>query len=123
MSSPSLDVVSIIKMSNTGGALATGTENTDLTQATIHNLEKDEKLGSEDPSLTIENGEVVSTDDNDDSVQLLSHLEQFPVDFENEELETQQLTFRAIFVGCVLGGVIAASKYGLLHCSQLLPVH
>jgi hypothetical protein len=97
-------------MSNTGGALATGTENTDLTQATIHNIEKDEKLSSVDPSISIENGEVVSSGDNDDSVQLLSHLEQFPVDTVNEELETQQLTFRALFVGCVLGGVIAASK-------------
>lgn len=108
-------------MSNTGGALATGTENTELTQATILNIEKDEKLGSNDPSISVENGEVVSTDDNDDSVQLLSHLEQFPIDEVNEELETQQLTFRAILVGSVLGGVIAASKFVLLDtpCSDL----
>ena len=97
-------------MSNTGGALATGTENAQLTHATILNIEKDEKRGSADPSISIENGEVASSEANDDSVQLLSHLEQFPIDEVNEELETQQLTFRAILVGCMLGGVIAASK-------------
>lgn len=48
--------------------------------------------------------------DDDDGIEILSHEEQFPLD-PNAEEETQQLTFRAVFVGCVLGGIIAASKY------------
>ncbi|EMC91390.1 hypothetical protein BAUCODRAFT_80544 [Baudoinia panamericana UAMH 10762] len=40
---------------------------------------------------------------------MLSHEEQFPIDPDAEE-ELHQFTFRAVFVGCVLGGVIAASN-------------
>lgn len=101
-------------MSNSGGAIGTGTATSELTEATIYNIEKDIKSDSKDPSISVENGEIVDAGHNDDSVLLLSHLEQFPVDTVNEELETNQLTFRAIFVGCILGGVIAASKSALL---------
>jgi hypothetical protein len=44
-----------------------------------------------------------------DLSQAFSHEDPFPVD-EDAEQEDHQFTFRAVFVGCILGGVIAASK-------------
>lgn len=93
-----------------GGAIGTGSIPT-LTDATIRNIEKRE-TGSSDPSVLAEKGEANSTDTaEDEGTLLLSHEEQFPIDPDGE-VEEQQFTFRAVIVGCILGGVIAASKYG-----------
>ena len=46
----------------------------------------------------------------EENAVLLSHVEQYLID-PDEEVETQQFTFRAVLVGCILGGVIAASKF------------
>lgn len=66
-----------------------------------------------DPSMQAEEGEVLdhrARRRSDDQLGLMdSHDEQFPDD-EEGEVETQQLTVRAVLVGCILGGVIAASK-------------
>ena len=97
-------------MSNTGGAVGISAGSTDLTDSTIESIAKDSRSGSSDPGVVIEKGEVT-----DDLGLLLPHDEQFPEDPDGE-IETQQFTFRAVFVGCILGAVIAASKYGL-HCS------
>lgn len=65
---------------------------------------------STEDGLPLEKGEIVSVDERpDDGVELLSHEEQFPIDPSLEE-EKQQFTIRATFIGCCLGGVIAASK-------------
>ena len=92
-----------------GGAIGTGSTTT-LTDATIRNIIKGEKTTSNDPSVNVEKGEVVTVEDDDQAIPILYHDEQFPID-PNEELETQQFTVRAVLVGCLLGGVIAASKY------------
>ena len=92
-----------------GGAIGTGSTST-LTDATINNIIKGEKTGSSDPSINVEKGDIVTVDDADETIPILSHEEQFPID-PDEELETQQFTVRAVLVGCILGGVIAASKY------------
>lgn len=65
-----------------------------------------------DPITRVEKGEIVAAeprrlDDQDQDLQTL-YEEQFPID-ENAPIETQ-FTVRAVLVGCILGGVIAASK-------------
>lgn len=102
-------------MSSNGGALGIGSTSQVVEESTIHEIEKDSSNGkhSSDPSVMAEKGEmfdvtnVVSEGREDEP--MLSHEFQFPID-PNAEEETQQLTVRAIFVGCCLGGVIAASK-------------
>ncbi|KAK0270579.1 hypothetical protein LTR35_014115 [Friedmanniomyces endolithicus] len=102
-------------MSNNGGALGIGSENLELENMTIKELEKDGyKNSSSEPSSVAEKGDVVDiyqteTNRTEPELDILSHEEQFPIDPDAEE-ETQQLTFRAVFVGCCLGGVIAASN-------------
>jgi len=69
---------------------------------------------STDPSISAEKGEVYTiTEDaqrtNSEVPVILSHEVQFPIDPDAPEHEPQ-LTVRAILVGCILGGVIAASK-------------
>ncbi|MCJ1436204.1 hypothetical protein MMC27_005582 [Xylographa pallens] len=91
-----------------GGAIGTGSTTT-LTDATIRNIIKGEKTTSNDPSVNVEKGEVITVEDEDQNIPILYHDEQFPID-PNEELETQQFTVRAVLVGCLLGGVIAASN-------------
>lgn len=106
-------------MSAQGGALGIGTASDEVQGYTVHELEKeafDRKTSSSDPSVQAEKGEVFDVqdreaeDDNEDVTVFLTHEEQFPIDPDAEE-ETQQFTIRAVFVGCCLGGVIAASKY------------
>lgn len=69
---------------------------------------------STDPSIRAEKGDFYTiTEDaqrtNSETPVKLTHEEQFPVDPDAPEHEPQ-LTVRAILVGCILGGVIAASK-------------
>lgn len=102
-------------MSANGGALGIGTASDSVQVATIHDIdEKDyHRSSSSDPSTIAEKGDVINvTDavvDEAEAHVFLSHEEQFPIDPDAPE-EEQQLTFRAVFVGCCLGGVIAASK-------------
>ena len=89
----------------------------ELEDDTIKEVEKDAYDGQRtpsDPSTTTEKGNVIRVSDreqdyDEDENIFLSHEEQFPID-PNAEEETHQFTFRAVFVGCCLGGVIAASK-------------
>ena len=115
-------------MSNNGGALGISSGNEKLLETTVNGIETDNKprpFDSSDPSIENEKGDTTPTivekspsredtltSEHEGEIEehlLLPHDEQFPPD-ENEELETQQFTFRAVFVGCCLGGVIAASK-------------
>lgn len=105
--SPFLGVKLYAIMISTGGAAGISSTSSELTDATIQCI--NEKPASNDPSINVEKGEVTNVENNEIDTLLLSHEEQFPID-PNEEQETQQFTFRAVFVGCVLGGVIAASK-------------
>ena len=77
-------------MSSHGGAVGIASTSSEVQESTIRYIEKA--------------GEAEHI--------LLSHEEQFPED-PNADLETQQFTVRAVVVGCLLGGVIAASKYVL----------
>ncbi|KAK3677521.1 hypothetical protein LTR78_002371 [Recurvomyces mirabilis] len=99
-------------MSNQGGAMGIGSESHALEHATVIEIEKDslDRKTSSDPSVRMEKGDVgVEEDEADENTYEFTHEEQFPID-PNYEEETQQLTFRAVFVGCCLGGVIAASN-------------
>ena len=97
-------------MTSTGGALGTETD-AQLATLTADNIihEKSDKYDSDDPSTSVENGDVCPVESDKDDTGFLSHEEQFPED-PNAEPETQQFTARAVIVGCILGGVIAASK-------------
>ncbi|KAK5170129.1 uncharacterized protein LTR77_004713 [Saxophila tyrrhenica] len=82
----------------------------------IKELEKDGSDGERsmsEPEGVAEKGKVFEVADrethSEDGIEMLSHEVQFPIDPTAQE-ETHQLTFRAVFVGCVLGGVIAASN-------------
>ena len=104
-------------MSANGGALGIGTASDEVQISTIKELEKESHehdRSSSDPSMRVEKGDMIDVSqrnkslDEGDGNQFLSHEEQFPED--PDAPEEQQLTFRAIFVGCCLGGIIAASK-------------
>jgi hypothetical protein len=83
---------------------------TELYEDTALNIEKDRDSASNDPPSTIEKGEFVQTEvEVDDGIEYLSHEDPFPL-IEGLPVEPHQFTFRAVFVGCCLGGVIAASK-------------
>ena len=99
-------------MSTTGGAVGISSTSNDLTDSTIHCIENDNSSGSIDPGIHVEKGELVRVESVKEDVLLLSHEEQFPID-PNEQPETQ-FTIRAVIVGCLLGGVIAASKSVML---------
>ena len=90
-----------------------GSESHVLESDTIKEIEKDAldlRLSSSEPSVRIEKGHDVEVKEHEEDENFeMSHEVQFPIDPDAEE-ETQQLTFRAVFVGCCLGGVIAASK-------------
>jgi hypothetical protein len=96
-------------MSNQGGAMGIGSESYALENSTVHEIEKEEfdrRVSSTDPSVQAEKGEFLDVDEHetdDEDLQMLSHEEQFPID-PNAEEETQQLTVRAVLVGCILGG-------------------
>jgi len=98
-------------MSSTGGAFGI-TTSTDVSGDTIKSLgmEMKEVRGSDDAQDSLERGEVIEVDESkDEDPLMLSSSDPFPED-PNAEVETQQFTVRAVLVGCILGGVIAASK-------------
>jgi hypothetical protein len=102
-------------MAHNAGLASDSRVTTDLEESTVVDLEKtiDSPI-SLDRSLSIKNGEVLVQSVSDGQVydpdnNALSHEFQFPIDPDAPE-ELQQFTFRAVFVGCCLGGVIAASK-------------
>lgn len=75
-----------------------------------------EKIFDTKNDVNVESGEVSRYDTNlsdpnaeDSSYVMLSSDDSWPED-ESGLKETQQFTFRAVFVGSCLGGVIAASK-------------
>lgn len=115
-------------MSANGGAVGISATSAVVEQSTIKYIEKDPKSLAEDASSNEEQGEIIDDSNDDEEINFLSHEEQFPID-PNEQLETQQFTFRAVFVGSLLGGVIAASKWvyhsppleQMLTISQCLP--
>ena len=111
-------------MSTIGGAVGISSTTDQLTESTIKAIDQKSESSSKDPSTIVEKGEVIEVDNVEDDTLLLSHEEQFPID-PNEELETQQFTFRAVLVGCILGGVIAASKYVLylLHRERMFTIY
>lgn len=91
----------------------------DIDISTAKEIEKDISDGSRhssDEHVVAEKGELFQVTDYEQEGEdenenlILSHEEQFPID-PNAQEETAQFTFRAVFVGCCLGGVIAASKY------------
>ena len=108
---------------NSAGTMAVSSGIDDVGEVTARNIEKDTTSGSSsDPSLNVEKGEknyvqeqkelltaTRTTSNSEGEILLLPHTEQFPEDPDAEE-ETQQFTVRAVLVGCILGGVIAASK-------------
>lgn len=68
----------------------------------------------EDPNtagVRLEKGEVLpyKVTDNDGEYDLLGTDDPFPED-PNADPNAPQFTIRAVLVGCILGGVIAASK-------------
>lgn len=96
--------------------MGVGSESHELERDTFNEIEKD-ALGlrssdSNSASLRVEKGmEVIEEkSESEEENYEMSHEHPFPID-PDAEVETQQLTFRAVFVGCCLGGVIAASKY------------
>ena len=102
-------------MSLTHGVPAAGAISEENEASLIKELEHDVKEGTHSPSNAdsfAEKGDVRVADDDaeeEDDHVMLSHEDQFPID-PNAEEETHQFTIRAVFVGCCLGGVIAASK-------------
>lgn len=102
-------------MSAQGGAMGIGTASDEVQDLTARQIEKDgwdHNTASSDPSVVAEKGEMIDIDEQpeEEDTIFLSHEVQFPID-PDAELEEHQFTFRAVFVGCCLGGVIAASKY------------
>jgi hypothetical protein len=98
-------------MSLAYGTTGTSSVTQDVEVSLVKEIEKDGDDGERsmsEPEGINEKGNVVDIsnrgDDWTEEAVLLSHEEQFPVDPSAPE-ETQQLTFRAMFVGCVLGGV------------------
>lgn len=92
-------------MSNLGGAVP-GNYDKKVDELTVADINHDSR-GSSDSTVNVEKGDVLDHDY--DPLALLSNEDPFPMD-EATEKETQQFTFRAVFVGCCLGGVIAAAK-------------
>ena len=83
---------------------------------TIKQLEKDiydDGRTPSDPSVSVEKGEQIRITDHEEDAEedepILTHEEQFPIDPSIPD-EPYQFTVRAVVVGCILGGVIAASK-------------
>ena len=100
-------------MTDTGGAFGVHNTSTELADAsTLRSLKKGsfiEKEAEARPSDSTSNIEKGSLRTGSEQIEFLAHGEPFPED-EAAEKETQQFTFRAVLVGCILGGVIAASK-------------
>jgi hypothetical protein len=99
-----------------GTRISNGQPSDDIETSTAKEIEKDVSDGSRhssDEHINAEKGELIQVsgyqDQDENENLILSHEEQFPLDPSAQE-ETAQFTFRAVFVGCCLGGVIAASK-------------
>jgi hypothetical protein len=105
--------ITIVKMSSGGGAIGISSVSNNLAESTIESIERDQKSSSEEPEISVEKGGFLETstrvDTQEEIAHLLSNEDPFPED-PDAEIETQQFTFRAVLVGCILGGVIAASK-------------
>ena len=105
------------KMSLAAAPNAAGPLDDEIEKITAKEIESDEYNSSnhsKDEHVVAEKGELINVtnredDDDEDDNLILSHEEQFPID-PNAEEETHQFTIRAVFVGCCLGGVIAASN-------------
>lgn len=100
-------------MSNDAGAVGPTDGNQHVLDMTIEGIHKDDSKpsSSRDSGVQVEKGVVETlTTEVDDELDAFSHEHPFPPMLDAEP-ETQQFTFRAVFVGCVLGAVISASKY------------
>lgn len=104
-------------MSNDGGAMGATSEG-NVAAMTINSIKHDDsKETSTERSTSVEKGQLIETKETDEEpveedLSAFSHEYPFPIN-PDEEVETQQFTFRAVFVGCLLGAVISASKYAL----------
>lgn len=110
-------------MSLAGGAPAGSAPSATVTNALVANLYDGEAQTEKAANTTarrrssvvnVEKGEIYrynsgGTDGDDEEVVILSTSEPWDED-EAGLRETQQFTFRAVFVGCCLGAVIGASK-------------
>ena len=105
-------------MSLNAGTAGTESTSQEVQDLTIKEIEKDVSDGGRtpsDPSILAEKGNMIQVANREDDHEhdednvLLSHEEQFPIDPTAPE-EIQQFTIRATLVGCILGGVIAASN-------------
>jgi hypothetical protein len=85
----------------------------DLVKQIEFNVKGESSPSPSNAESSAEKGDVRVMDqdvsDGNDDLRMLSHEEQFPIDPDAPE-ERQQFTVRATLVGCMLGGVIAASK-------------
>jgi hypothetical protein len=108
--------IPVITMVSSGGAVGMASALDKLTDSTVQYIDNDNKSQSSDLATSLEKGVVVKTtsasvdNESGEITYLLSHEDPFPID-PDEELVTQQFTFRAVVVGCLLGGVIAASRF------------
>jgi len=101
-----------LTMSNDGGAVGPTEGSQHVLDMTIKSIQKDDSNPtSREESISMEKGQVVNTraEELDDDLDAFSHEHPFP-QLPDAEPETQQFTFRAVFVGCILGAVISASK-------------
>lgn len=93
--------------------LALGPTSYELQEQTISSIDNSNKTSEDKSSESIEKGNDFSYEINrvpsvEEGEVLMASDEPFPQDPNAEE--EQQFTVRAVLVGCVLGGVIAASK-------------
>lgn len=98
-------------MTDNGGAMGTGSVSTEIAKDTIKSLDADSPASSTD--IRMEKGDTFTVRERRGSTISITNDEPFPEDPDGE-IETQQFTVRAVLVGCILGGLIAASKYSTL---------
>ncbi|KKY18358.1 putative oligopeptide transporter [Phaeomoniella chlamydospora] len=96
-------------MSSNGGALGTGSYDEGVAKATVASMNDTSPISSSDPNIAEEKGEVVSVRRMSVATSEYSTGDPFPEDPDSQE-EAQQFTVRAVLVGCILGGVIAAAN-------------
>ena len=106
-------------MSNDGGAVGPTDGSQGVRDMTVRGILHDDSKDtiSVDRNVSVEKGELIQTHETEaeDELNAFSHEYPFPED-PNAEPELQQFTIRAVLVGCILGGVIAASKYVTRPC-------
>ncbi|KAI0474896.1 OPT superfamily oligopeptide transporter [Xylariaceae sp. FL0804] len=102
-------------MATTSGLYATGDTAPEIEKMTAEDIKHDHaRSASVEAGTPSEKGELFNvrradSGDDDDGILMLSHEEPFPVD-PDAPVEVQQFTVRAVLVGSILGGVIAASN-------------